>query len=89
MASGGNLMVRGLAVVAMCVFSASDQEIRTPEQTLPSYQPRLDRARPVIAVVGHNEATELTDYVVPYAVLAESGVAEVMAPWAPARARSR
>lgn len=37
------------------------------------------RARPVIAVVGANEGTETTDYVIPYAVLKESGVADVVA----------
>lgn len=35
------------------------------------------RARPVIAVVAENNGTELIDFVVPYGVLAESGVAEV------------
>jgi len=37
------------------------------------------RARPVAAVIAQNEGTETTDYVVPYAVLAESGVADVVA----------
>lgn len=46
---------------------------------LPPYVPRCDRAKPVIAVVGDNHFTELTDYVVPYGVLSESGVAQVCA----------
>ena len=37
------------------------------------------RARPVIAVVGQNDGTETTDFIVPYAVLAASGVADVVA----------
>ena len=45
----------------------------------PAYQPRFARARPVVAVIGENSFTELTDYVIPYAVLVESGVAEVIA----------
>lgn len=49
------------------------------QQTLPKYEPRFGRTRPVIAVVGDNTATELTDYVVPYGVLVESGVADVVA----------
>jgi transcriptional regulator GlxA family with amidase domain len=49
------------------------------EQGLPPYRPRLGRVHPVIAVIGDNEATEVTDYVVPYGILAESGVAEVIA----------
>jgi transcriptional regulator GlxA family with amidase domain len=48
-------------------------------QKIPTYIPRYDRTRPVVAVIGENEFTELTDYVVPYSVLAESGVAEVVA----------
>jgi transcriptional regulator GlxA family with amidase domain len=33
----------------------------------------------VVAVLGYNPSTEVTDYVVPYGILAESGVAEVVA----------
>ncbi len=43
------------------------------------FEPRADRPRPLIAVVGENTYTELTDYVIPYAVLTESGVADVVA----------
>lgn len=46
---------------------------------IPAYVPRFNRARPVIAVVAENHFTELTDYVIPYGVLSESGVAEVFA----------
>jgi transcriptional regulator GlxA family with amidase domain len=35
-------------------------------------------ARPVIAVVGSNEGTELTDFLIPRAILAEAGGAEVV-----------
>jgi transcriptional regulator GlxA family with amidase domain len=37
------------------------------------------RARPVIAVIAHNDGTETTDFVVPYAVLAASRAADVFA----------
>ena len=46
---------------------------------IPGYEARFGRERPVIAVVGFNAATEVTDYVIPYGVLAESGVADVWA----------
>lgn len=36
------------------------------------------RARPVIAIVGINDATETTDYLMPYGILRRSGVAEVI-----------
>lgn len=47
--------------------------------SLPSHVPRFGRARPLVAVVGENSFTELTDYVVPYGVLHASGVADVVA----------
>jgi transcriptional regulator GlxA family with amidase domain len=37
------------------------------------------RARPVIAVLAHNDGTETTDFLVPYGVLRASGAAEVVA----------
>jgi putative intracellular protease/amidase len=47
--------------------------------SLAPYSARFGRARPVVAVVGENSRTYLTHYVVPYGILAASGVAEVMA----------
>ncbi|WP_343577176.1 DJ-1/PfpI family protein [Pseudomonas sp.] len=49
------------------------------EASLPPYQPRFGRERPVIAVVAQNRMTELADYVVPLGVLRRSAVAEVQA----------
>ena len=46
---------------------------------LPPYKPRPGRDRPVVAIVAENRFTELTDYVVPYGVLAASNAAEVHA----------
>lgn len=46
---------------------------------LPRHEPRLGRTRPVIAVLGDNAATETTDYVVPYGILAAAEVADVIA----------
>ncbi|KWH54807.1 DJ-1/PfpI family protein [Burkholderia anthina] len=46
---------------------------------LPAYQPRFGRTRPIVAVVGENYYTELTDYVVPYGIVAESGAADLVA----------
>lgn len=47
------------------------------EGTLPSYQARFGRQHPIIAIVGENSGTELTDFVIPYGVLQASGSAEV------------
>ena len=46
-------------------------------QTLAALRPPK-RARPVIAVVGANEGSETTDYLIPYGVLKRSGVADVV-----------
>ncbi len=43
------------------------------------YQARFGRVRPLVAVVGDNSSTELSDYVVPYGILSQAGVADVMA----------
>src|SRR5690606_2422404 len=43
------------------------------------YQPRFERERPLIALVGDNRMTELVVSVVPFGVLSLSGVAEVLA----------
>ncbi|HYV48907.1 MAG TPA: hypothetical protein VFA20_28805, partial [Myxococcaceae bacterium] len=47
--------------------------------TLKALRPPKHPARPVVAVVGANEGSETTDYLIPYAVLQQSGVAEVVA----------
>jgi transcriptional regulator GlxA family with amidase domain len=59
-----------LSLVAATALEAS---------TIPEYRPRFGRSRPVVVVLGDNAATETTDYIVPYGILAESGVAEVIA----------
>jgi putative intracellular protease/amidase len=47
-------------------------------QTLAALKPPK-RARPVVAVVGANDGTETTDYLIPYGVLMRSGAADVVA----------
>jgi putative intracellular protease/amidase len=58
---------------------ASDPAVEPGRSTLPRYEARFERTKPLIAVVAYNPATELTDFVVPYGVLAESQVADVLA----------
>lgn len=50
----------------------------TTRETIDPYQQRFGRLQPVIAVVGDNSGTELTDFVIPYGVLSASGVATVV-----------
>ena len=68
--------------VAGAMPAAAEEGTRAAEpgrSTLPRYEARFGRTKPVIAVIAYNPATELTDFVVPYGVLAESQVAEVLA----------
>lgn len=43
------------------------------------YEPRFGRSIPVVAVIGANSGTELTDYIIPYSLLKQSGKADVFA----------
>ncbi|TGK01280.1 transcriptional regulator [Leptospira langatensis] len=66
----------------LAVSSPSHSPESIPEEvsaSIPSYQARFGRKRPVIAVVGDNEYTELTDFVVPYGTLKEANLADVYA----------
>ena len=74
-------MIAGLAISG-AMLAAAQEGTRAAEpgrSTLPRYEARFGRSKPVIAVVAYNPATELTDFVVPYGVLAESRAAEVLA----------
>lgn len=61
------------------VLPASPQAASAqPEEKIAPYVARFGRSRPLIAVVGENSSTVLSDYVIPYGVLARSGVADVV-----------
>lgn len=64
------------ALIATSLASAGG--IRATAERISPYQARADRTRPVVVVVGENSGTELTDFVIPYAVLSRSGVADVL-----------
>jgi putative intracellular protease/amidase len=55
----------------------SDAQSTATEKIAP-YVPRFGRTRPVVAVIGQNSGTVLSDFVLPYGVLAASGVADVV-----------
>lgn len=50
-----------------------------PADRFEPYVARHGHARPLVAVVGYNAGTELTDFVIPYAVLQRSGAVETLA----------
>jgi len=45
---------------------------------LPTYQPRPGHERPVIAIIGDSVSTEITDFMLPYGVLQQAAVAQVL-----------
>lgn len=49
-----------------------------PSEKIAPYVARFGRSRPIIAIVGENDGTVLSDYVIPYGVLSQSGVADVV-----------
>jgi len=60
------------AAPALAPIGADEQA-----RTVAALAPR--RTRPVVAVLGQNDGTETTDFLVPYGVLRESGAADVVA----------
>jgi transcriptional regulator GlxA family with amidase domain len=78
--------LRNAAILAGCLalWSTPQATSQAAERaasggTLPRYEARFGRMQPVIAVVAYNPSTEVTDFVVPYGVLSESGAADVVA----------
>ncbi len=69
------------ALVAFTVASAAKipgPDLSPAAQPIPVHRARFERARPVVAIVGENTGTELTDFAIPHGVLVRSGVAEVI-----------
>ncbi len=66
--AAGNSFADGAPAVAVTP-RASDR------LTLPA--PKAGRTRPLVVVVGENNGAEVTDFIIPYGVLKDSGVAEV------------
>ena len=70
---------RAISVLLVLGITVVTQAFASDVSKIDSYQPRFGRQQAVIAVVGENAATELTDFVIPYGILSESGAAEVHA----------
>jgi len=73
--SSSRRFVRLLALFVVLAGSTSFAEEST---SIPAYRARFGRTRPVVAIVGENAGTELTDFAIPYGVLARSGAAEIV-----------
>jgi putative intracellular protease/amidase len=82
------LFLLSAALLCLAAFVSASPSSATPpdarsgtaasDDSLPAYEARFGRQRPVIAIIGENSGTELTDFVIPYGVLTASGAAEVV-----------
>lgn len=79
--SAASLIV-GCGSVATGRTSAAAQQqsvaAQAGDERITPYHARFGRTRPVIAIVGENSGTELTDYVIPYGILRQADVGEVV-----------
>lgn len=81
--SVGMLLLMGFA---LWIVSLPPPRTAAPAAPIPSAESAATvealqppkRARPLVAIVGINDATETTDYLVPYGILRRAGVADVM-----------
>jgi transcriptional regulator GlxA family with amidase domain len=72
-------MVFGLVMaVALAASGATAPDASEHAQTIAALA-APKRTRPLVAVLGLNDGTETTDYLVPYAVLREAGIFDVVA----------
>lgn len=81
LASVGLVACGSVAVGAPSAISprqADSDAAPSPLEHIDPYHARFGRMRPVIAIVGVNSGTELTDYVIPYGILQQAAVGEVV-----------
>lgn len=80
------LLLAAVAALSMSQSSAANTLPGSPQaasadvpmEKIAAYVARFGRSRPLIAVVGENSSTVLADYMIPYGVLSQSGVADVV-----------
>lgn len=77
----GGIALGARAAIAQQALNASSivDASKNPEpEKIAPYQARFGRAKPLVAVVGLNEGTIISDFVVPFGVIARSNVADVV-----------
>ena len=87
------LLWSGVGIVALLTVAAAGWLLSLPSASLAAVQPAIDareaeamltalkpkRQRPLIAIIGVNDGTETTDYLMPYGILRRADVADVVA----------
>ena len=77
--AGATLLLAACATTPRAIDAASTSARSVVGMRIAPYQSRFGRVRPVIAIVGDNSGTELSDFMVPYGLLSEANVADVIA----------
>lgn len=79
------LMSLGTAALGMWAATVGPQPLErsTPPtssrvERIEPYRARFGRKRPLVAIIGENSATELTDFVIPFGILAQADVADLV-----------
>ncbi|ATY31108.1 transcriptional regulator [Sphingomonas psychrotolerans] len=75
LALGTRAAIAQQAAKTTALFDASKNP--SPEKIAP-YQARFGRTKPLVAIVGLNEGTIISDFCIPFGVMARSGVADVV-----------
>jgi hypothetical protein len=64
----GMLAAMTITLSGFATPPAPHQHAVADEPSLPRYTRRLNREQPIVAVLGYNASTEVTDFVVPYGI---------------------
>ena len=67
------------AIIVLPATAAPALPAKAVTSHITPYAARFGRTRPVIAIVGENSGTEVTDFLIPYGVLKQSNAADVLA----------
>lgn len=76
------LLVVGAGLVSAMTSNCYAQTANNSTEnvsSIPLFQARDGRSKPIVAVIAENRFTELTDYVIPYSILKQADVADVFA----------
>lgn len=75
---GAALLLAGCAS-GPAAIDANASQLNAQDGMIAPYHARFGRSQPLVAVVGDNRSAELSDYLVPYGILKQAGVADVLA----------
>ena len=75
----GSIMALSTGLSRAAVAPADAGSAVAGSRGIAPWKARPGRARPIVAVIAENSGTELVDFIIPFGVVADSGVADVVA----------